>query len=407
MSEGNIANQGEAEKCRDLGKKFLQAGEWAKAVKFFDKSLQLYPLPGVAGMRDRAQSNLDKPAASSSSSSSSSGSTTREANADDSGSSPRSEASSTGVSGRNYTPEQEQGAKGLIALGKKDHYKVLGVSRSANDAEIKKAYRKLSLKYHPDKNSAPSAENAFKAINAAYDVLSDKEKRNMYDQVGHESAQSMNNGGGSSGFGGGFHGSPFHFGQQGEINPEELFNMFFSGAGLRQRGTGRGQHFFHQQFGGNQRAQQETHRGEEAEHKPQGFGQLLQLLPMLLLFLLSFSSFGGNTQPQPLFSLSKTSHYMHHMKTTTSSHVMPGTPFYASQELYTHHQRNRLSQFDRLKIEREVHNQYNAMLHTNCAKEKQRNARYPKQSNNDDCDKLAKFKADYEEWQKHGADDGF
>ena len=72
----SIANQDEAEKCRELGKKFLRAGELAKAVKFFDKSLRLYALPGVEAMRNRAQSELDKPASTSSSSSSSKPSST-------------------------------------------------------------------------------------------------------------------------------------------------------------------------------------------------------------------------------------------------------------------------------------------------------------------------------------------
>jgi len=399
MSEGNIANLGEAEKCRDLGKKYLQAGEWAKAVKFFEKSLQLYPLSAVAAMRDRAQANLEK---HSSPPSSSASANSRAGGDGGSNGTARVDSANTGISGRSFTPEQEQGAKQLIALGKKDNYKVLGIARNAGDAEIKKAYRKLSLKYHPDKNSAPSAENAFKAINSAYDVLSDKEKRNVYDQVGHDSAdQAMNSGGG----GGGFHGSPF--GAHGEINPEDLFNMFFQGAAGPRHRAGRGQNFFHHQFGGNQRAQtRDNGRAAEPESRPQ-LSQLLQLLPMLVLFLLSFGSFGGNSQPQPLFSLSRTATYIHPMTTTTNTHVMPGTPFYASQDLYSHHQRNRLSQFDRLKIEREVHNQYNSMLHSNCAKEKQRNTRFPHQASGEDCDKLAKFKSDYEKWQKQGTDEGF
>lgn len=70
--------------------------------------------------------------------------------------------------------------------------------------EIKKAYRKLALKYHPDKNSAPSAESAFKAISSAFDTLSDASKREAYDQYGHESSENLNSSGGMHGFQG-FH----------------------------------------------------------------------------------------------------------------------------------------------------------------------------------------------------------
>ncbi len=106
--------------------------------------------------------------------------------------------------------------------GKRDYYEVLGVSKNASDDEIKKAYRKLAVKYHPDKNPGnKEAEAKFKEINEAHDVLSDKQKRARYDQFGHAGV-------GGAGFGGGASGNPF--GQGGAFNFNgQTFNFDFGG----------------------------------------------------------------------------------------------------------------------------------------------------------------------------------
>ena len=81
---------------------------------------------------------------------------------------------------------------------KRDYYEVLGVSKNADEAEIKKAYRKLAIKFHPDKNpDDPSAEDKFKEAAEAYEVLSKSEKKAQYDRFGHAGM------GGAGGFGGG------------------------------------------------------------------------------------------------------------------------------------------------------------------------------------------------------------
>ena len=77
-------------------------------------------------------------------------------------------------------------APGSVAVMGKDYYKILGIQSGANEDEIKKAYRKMALKYHPDKNKDPNAEEKFKEIAEAYDVLSDPKKRAVYDQYGEE-----------------------------------------------------------------------------------------------------------------------------------------------------------------------------------------------------------------------------
>ncbi|WP_374076459.1 DnaJ C-terminal domain-containing protein [Bdellovibrio bacteriovorus] len=92
-------------------------------------------------------------------------------------------------------------------MSKKDFYSILGVSRSATADEIKKAYRKLAMQFHPDKNPGDKkAEEKFKEISEAYDVLSDTKKREMYDQFGHAGAQQGFGAGGPFGGAGGFGG---------------------------------------------------------------------------------------------------------------------------------------------------------------------------------------------------------
>ena len=88
-------------------------------------------------------------------------------------------------------------------VAKRDLYEVLGVSKDASDADIKRAYRKLSKQYHPDINKEAGAEEKFKEIAEAYEILSDSQKRAAYDQYGHASydPNSGFSGGGFGGFG--------------------------------------------------------------------------------------------------------------------------------------------------------------------------------------------------------------
>ncbi len=119
-----------------------------------------------------------------------------------------------------------------MAEEKRDYYEVLGVDKSASDDELKKAYRKLAKKYHPDLNpDDKNAEKNFKEANEAYEILSDKEKRARYDQFGHAGVDPNFNAGGGNPFGGGFGGfGDFDFG-------DILGSMFGGGFGGGRRSS--------------------------------------------------------------------------------------------------------------------------------------------------------------------------
>ncbi len=107
----------------------------------------------------------------------------------------------------------------------KDYYEMLEVERSANAEEIKKAYRRLALKYHPDRNpNNPEAESQFKELSSAYEVLSDPQKKSLYDQVGHDNYVRRGRSGGSGGF----------------SDPFDLFSQVFGGSSIFEEFFGGG-----------------------------------------------------------------------------------------------------------------------------------------------------------------------
>jgi len=134
-------------------------------------------------------------------------------------------------------------------MNKRDYYDVLGVNKNATSEELKRAYRKLALEWHPDRNKSKEAEQRFKEINEAYEVLSDPDKRAAYDQFGHAAFSPQ---GGPSGWGQGGFGQPgpgqtyrqgpftyTYYTQGGDFegmggfdfsDPFEIFEQFFGGA---------------------------------------------------------------------------------------------------------------------------------------------------------------------------------
>lgn len=141
-----------------------------------------------------------------------------------------------GSESRAYTPEQKAEVIRIRKCSPTSFYEILTVEKTAGDGQIKKAYRRISLLTHPDKNGYPGADEAFKMVSRAFQILSDADKKAKYDRFGGDpdsrfpssSAAPQSPFGGGGGFarspGGGMGG--FY---EDEISPEELFNRFFGG----------------------------------------------------------------------------------------------------------------------------------------------------------------------------------
>ncbi|XP_015747590.1 PREDICTED: dnaJ homolog subfamily B member 14-like [Acropora digitifera] len=147
-------NKDEAIKCRELAEKYIREGNKEKALKFLAKSNKLYPSKEVEELISTLSRN----------GMSTDGSHKHKQN----GENVRQRSTRESANGeavreeKNYTPEQLQAVKNIKKC--KDYYEILGVSKDATEADLKKQYKRLALQFHPDKNSAPGASEAFKGL---------------------------------------------------------------------------------------------------------------------------------------------------------------------------------------------------------------------------------------------------
>mmetsp|Transcript_40613 Transcript_40613/g.98091 ORF Transcript_40613/g.98091 Transcript_40613/m.98091 type:complete len:424 (-) Transcript_40613:155-1426(-) len=362
-------NKDEAARCRDIGAGALRQGQFDRAVKFFKKSLSMYPLPGVEALlaqAERSASNTNGGSATPQGSRASSGPATASTS-----STPRTESApsseSEGNSRRGYTPQQVEIVEKVLKArqgGRGAHYRVLGVSENASEADLKKAYRKLALKLHPDKNSAPQADEAFKAVGLAYGTLSDSQKRTIYDRYGDEDPDNRGGGGMRPGAGG------VHFRPGQEVSPEEIFNMFFGGGmpmgGGHMRGPG-GVHFYSNFGPGPRFRQQQRQAGQNQQQPPNPVQNIIQLLPFFLIMLLSFMNMSDSGERAfssgegRYFSLTQKEPFVHPLQTKLTE--VKGIPYFVDAGFMKTIYRNR---YKIAQVERMVQTAYEGYLVDEC-----------------------------------------
>ncbi|KAF9812622.1 hypothetical protein IEO21_06093 [Rhodonia placenta] len=331
------SNKDEALKCLTIAQNRRNTGDLAAARRFCQKSLALFSTSEAERLLELIESEAASDSAQASSSGSSSAGASASASAAEthpssSGARQRHTASTSGggekangnATGaqkkRDYTPEQAAVVKRVRSCKVTEYYEILSVKKDCEEAEIKKAYRKLALSLHPDKNGAPGADEAFKLVSKAFQVLSDSQKRAAYDRHGSD-PESRFSGMSSAGRGPpGF--SPATFGGgggfEGELSPEDLFNMFFGG-GMGGTGFGGGgptSPVFSASFGpgGFRTTRVRTNMQQERPQNAEPRSMFLQLLPLFLLFAFSFinvlpSLFASTPTPDPRFSFSPSVRY--------------------------------------------------------------------------------------------------
>eukprot|EP00916_Digyalum_oweni_P021817 GHVL01036152.1.p1 GENE.GHVL01036152.1~~GHVL01036152.1.p1 ORF type:complete len:305 (-),score=38.66 GHVL01036152.1:90-1004(-) len=257
-------NRDEALKCIQIAKSLIERNEnREKAIKMLEKSNRMVP-------NEEAKSLLKQLLKQSDSGS----------RVDTSSSAPQEEKTKTETSTQArhteplYTQEQQMACKRI--LSEKNYYVIMGVNDRAPDELIKKSYKKLALTFHPDKNKAPGAEDAFKKISRAFQCLTDPKKRAIYDQCGDDEEVSEN------------------MRQQYEaefMSAEELFSRFF---GFDMEGEVRGQRIYR--------------RPTRVQTQGNLFS-VYQIIPVLIIILFSIITNNISLGPKAEWSLHPTSYH--------------------------------------------------------------------------------------------------
>ncbi|GBG75538.1 hypothetical protein CBR_g20169 [Chara braunii] len=239
------------------------------------------------------------------------------------------------------TPEQIEAVRSIC--GSSNYYEMLGLEKEATDEDVKKAYRKLALKLHPDKNKAPGAEEAFKKVSKAFQCLSDADLRANYDRYGHEEGiQAIQRQRAAS---------AARTELYDDFDPNEIFNAFFFGTGYPNLRVYRTFSNRHPQRVYTQHANYANHQEPAGGFSVIG---LIQLLPVAMFLLLTI--FSGS---DPVFRLERKDPYLYERRTTKLD-----VPFYIKKN--TFEQDYPLHSRQRKRLEDQVESQYRENVETRC-----------------------------------------
>ncbi|KAL3535848.1 hypothetical protein ACH5RR_004309 [Cinchona calisaya] len=358
-------NKDEALKCLKIAKDSIESGDKNRALKFLEKARRLDPSIDIDNiLSDLNGSGSENP--SNSSENKDSGPRRRVSVNGSSGSSSSSTPATTAAA---YTEEQVTIVREIKR--KKDYYEILGLEKSCSVEDVKKAYRKLSLKVHPDKNKAPGAEEVFKMVSRAFQCLSNEESRKKYDLVGsdepvYETRANRQGPGGMQGFNG------FYY--DGDVDADEIFrNFFFGGMHPAARTQFGGGGF---SFGPGVRVRMGGDRGGSNGGL---FRTLIQLLPVIFILLLNFLP-----SQQPIYSLSRAYPYDYRLIT------QKGVNYYVKSLNFE--QEYPLNSQERLELEQQVEGEYYKILAHNCRLEVQQ-LHWGYRRETPHCDGLKRFQA--------------
>lgn len=350
------SNKDAAQNCMVLGNKALKDGDKERAFKFLSKALRLDPSLPLGSVLSSLRKDM------------------KDTGCKDGHSQSQHDPSTVGTERTNSDslPKVVSSAEQVEIVRRirktKDYYQILGLAKGCTSEEIRKAYRKISLKVHPDKNNAPGAEDAFKSVSKAFACLNDENLREKYDQYGPDESHRVAHQTSARYRGGG---NGFAYDEM--FNADDIFDSFFFGTPYASNAFQRSRYVRTQRTAAARQAE-----GGETHEKSGGLLTLLQLLPVLALFLISLIPLSS-----PVYSMEQVAPYQ--FQYSTREHQVPF--FVKSQDFDRDYPQGSSS---RRSVEAKVERDHMEILGYNCRRELS-HRRWNPSFKTPNCDSLRSF----------------